>query len=187
MTERSSEWTPPPSEVTRPDQVPAEAWRAIDFLDGELVLQAWRTPPKGFLVLTNLRCFSLWRELTVFAPAPWRTGPEFFFYNLKPPRVVLGRFLELTEEFAEAGSVGRFAVHDPASAAEAISAALGPGRLEWKDRRQRTEELIRARQKIRAARVAGIPSPVIMVRCAFCGNMADASARRCPSCGAALV
>ena len=138
-------------------------------------------------MLTNLRCFGLWRELGVFPPHPWHTGPEFFFYNLKPPRVLFGRFLELSEEFPEAGSVGRFAVHDPTAVAEAISAALDAGQTEWRDRRQRTEELIRARQQIRAARAAGIAPPVVKVRCAFCGNLADASSRRCPSCGAVLI
>ena len=186
MTEPSPAWTPPPSEVTHPDQIPSDAWRAFDFIDGEMLLQAWRTP-KGFLVLTNLRCFALWREWQLFPPHPWHTGPEFFFYNMRPPHVLFGRLVELTEQYEEAGTVGRFVVRDPAGVAAAIAAALPPGQAAWHERRQRTEELIRARQKIRAARAAGHAPPVVKVRCSYCGNLADASHRRCPSCGASLA
>jgi hypothetical protein len=186
VTDRASTWVPPRSEVTQPDQIPAEAWRAITLIDGEMPLQAWHSA-HGFLVLTNLRCFGLWREWELFPPRSWHTGPEFFFYNLRPPRVLFGRFVELSEEFQEAGTVGRFAVHDPVSVASAISAALEPGRGIWKERRKTTEELMQARRQIRAALAAGRPPPVVKVRCSFCGNLADATSRRCPSCGAALI
>jgi hypothetical protein len=185
LTAFSSDWTPPPSQVTHPDQLPADAWRAIDLIDGEMPLRAWRTP-QGFLVLTNLRCVALWQRGELFPPHPWRSGPEFFFYNLKPPRVLLHRYVELSEEFEENGWVGRFAVADPEGVAAEISAAIESGRAAWRDRRAHSEELIRARQRLRAARVAGSRPASAMVRCAFCGNLTNVSARRCASCGAAL-
>jgi hypothetical protein len=172
--------------VTHPDQLPSEAWRAISLIEGEMLLQTWRSA-QGFLVLTNLRCFGLWREWELFPPRSWHPGPEFFFYNLRPHRILLGRFVELSEEVPEAGTVGRFAVHDPASVAWTISAALEPGRAVWRARREQTEELMEARRKIRAALAAGHAPPVVKVRCAFCGNLADATSRRCPSCGATLL
>lgn len=159
--------------------------RAVDLLEGERVLRAWRTP-QGFLVLTSLRCVALWRRGELFPPHPWRTGPEFFFYNLKPPRVLLHRYVELSEEFEESGRVGRFAVRDPEATASEISDAMDAGRAAWRARREATEEMIRARQRLRAARLGGGNSPPALVRCSFCGNLTDASARRCRSCGAAL-
>ncbi len=185
MSGPRSDWVPPPSQVTHPEQLPGEAWRAFDLMDGEAVLAVWKTP-RGFLVLTNLRCFGMYLELDLFAPRQWRTGPEFFFYNVRPPTVAMGRFVELEEEVAEAGSVGRFLVHDPESVAAAISAAVGPGRAAWQARRQHTEEMLRARRSLRAQRAAGVDRPVVLVRCSYCGNTANAALRRCPSCGATL-
>lgn len=176
----------PSSEVTSPDQIPIEAWRALDLFEGELPLRTWRTP-HGYLMLTNLRCVALWRRGELFPPHPWRSGPEFFFYNLNSPRVLLGRFVELSEQFEEGGRVGRFLVRDPAGVAAEISAALEPGRSAWRDRREHTEELIKARQQVRAARAAGNLRQVVKVRCAFCGNLTDVSARSCSSCGAGLT
>jgi hypothetical protein len=170
---------------TAPDPLPGAARRAIDLIEGEAILQVWKTP-LGFLVLTNLRCLGLWQTLELFAPRAWRVGPEFFFYNLRPPTVVLGRFVELAEEVREAGSVGRFAVHDPGAVAHTISAAMDAGRAAWAARREETERLIEARQQIRRQRAAGEAHPIVMVRCSYCGNQANAALHRCPSCGARL-
>ena len=161
-----------------------DAWRAIDLFEGELLLRAWRSA-QGFLVLTNLRCIGLSHHRELFPPHPWRAGPEFFFYNMNAPRVLLGRFVELSEQVDENGQVGRFLVRDPESVVAEISAAQGPGEATWRDRREQTAELIRARQALRAARAAG-SREVVSVRCSFCGNRTDASARRCASCGASL-
>jgi len=186
VTEPSPPWVPPPSQVTHPDQLPGEAWRAFDLMDGEAMLNAWRTV-RGFLVLTNLRCFGMRREFDLFEPPAWRTGPEFFFYNLRPPLVVLDRFVELSEQVEEAGAVGRFAVRDPETVARAIGAALTSGRELWRNRREHTQEMLRARQQLRAQRAAGAARPVYMVRCSYCGNLANATLHRCPSCGATLA
>lgn len=171
--------------ITTPDALPNEAWQAIDLIEGEAVLRAWRTP-RGFLVLTNLRCLGLHEQLRILGPVAWGPGPEFFFYNLRPPTVLFGRFVQLSEEVEELGSVGRFAVRDPEAVARAIADALAAGRLAWSARRQRTQELIRARAEARARRAAGEPNPEVMVRCSYCGNLANAALRRCPSCGARL-
>lgn len=174
-----------PSQLTHPDPIPPDAWRALDPIEGELVFEAWRTP-KGFLVLTNLRCIALRRDGEIFPPHPWRAGPVFFFYNLNAPQVLFGRFVELSEQYEEEGRTGRFLVRDPAGVAAAISSAMEPGRAAWQERRQHTEELIAARKRLRAARATGGLPPVETIRCSFCGNLTDASARRCASCGAAL-
>jgi hypothetical protein len=181
----SAPWVPPPSEVTHPDQLPGEAWYAFDLIDGETVLNVWRTA-RGYLVLTNLRCLGIRLELDLFAPKQWRSGPEFFFYNLNPPTVRFDRIVELSEQVEESGAVGRFAVQDPEGVANAISAALDSGRETWRTRRQKTQEMIHARQRLLAQRTAGAAHPVYMVRCSYCGNLANASLPRCPSCGATL-
>jgi hypothetical protein len=173
------------SRVTRPDLIPPDAWRAVELLGGEAPLEAWKTP-QGYLLLTNLRCVALWRKGELFAPHYWRSGPEFFFYNLKPPRVLLGRFVELEEEFEENGWVGRFLVHDPEGVAAAVRAQMESGRQAWRERRAHAEELVRDRQRLRAERAAGGRRRTVLIRCSFCGNLADVSLRRCPSCGAAL-
>ncbi|MGC2788824.1 MAG: zinc ribbon domain-containing protein [Thermoplasmata archaeon] len=185
MSATTTEPNVPSPLVTHPDQIPVDAWRAFDLFEGELLLGAWRTS-RGFLLLTNLRCLALYRRGEIFPPHPWRVGPEFFFYNLRPPEVVLGRFVELTEAFEENGRVGRFTVRDPTSVADAISAAIEPGRAAWQERRKHTEELIEARKRLRAARAAGDLRRIEKVRCSYCGNLTDASVRRCTSCGAGL-
>ena len=185
MNDPRSDWVPPPTQVTHPDQLPGEAWRAVELIDGEAVLNVWKTP-RGFLVLTNLRCFGMFLELDLFSPHQWHTGPEFLFYNFRAPTVAFGRFVVLEEEVQEAGAVGRFLVHDPPSVAATIAAALGPGRSAWRARRQHTEEMLHARQSLRAQRAAGVDRPVVLVRCSYCGNTANAALRRCPSCGATL-
>lgn len=186
MTASPPDVIPLPSQVTQPDQIPPDAWRAVDLMGGEMALRAWRTPT-GFLLLTNLRCIALWRRGELFPPHPWRSGPEFFFYNLQPPRLLLGRFVELSEEYEENGRVGRFAVHDPEEVVAAISAQLESGRGAWAARREQTEGLMRARQRSRAERATGGPHQPVMVRCSYCGNLADVSRRRCSSCGAYLA
>jgi hypothetical protein len=181
----SSDGLTPASQITHPDQIPPDAWGAVNLIDGELVHQVWRTA-QGFLVLTNLRCVALGRRGELFPPHPWRAGSEFFFYNLRPPKVLLGRFVELSEEYNESGRTGRFAVRDPLGVADTIAAAIPPGRAAWIERRAHAEELIEARKRLRAARTSGTLPPVISVRCAFCGNLTDASGRVCSSCGAGL-
>lgn len=186
MSDPSLRWSPPPSEVTQPDQLSGEAWRAFDPIDGEKVLNVWRTP-RGFLVLTNLRCFGIRRELDLFGPPEWRTGPEFYFYNLKPPQVLFGRFVELSEEVSESGAVGRFPVKAPEAVAEAIAGAAGPGRDLWRARRAQTQQQILARKQLRTQRAAEGMPPIPLERCRYCGNLVNANLRRCPSCGAPLA
>jgi hypothetical protein len=172
--------------VTGPDPIPPDAWRALELLGGEMPLEAWKTP-EGYLLLTNLRCVALWRKRELFPPHYWRTGPEFYLYNMNSPRVLLGRFVELTEQYEENGWIGRFLVRDPEGVAASISEAMEPGRQAWAERRARTEELMRSRARLRSERAAGGPHRPVLVRCSYCGNLADASRRRCPSCGAELA
>jgi hypothetical protein len=175
----------PSSPATFPDPIPAHAWRAIDLLPGEMPFRSWRTGD-GYLLLTNLRCVSLSHVGPLFSPHLWHSAPEFFLYNLRAPRVLLGRFVELSEEYPENGWTGRFRVRDPATVVAEIAAAIEPGRLAWLQRREHAEELLRAQQRMRSERAAGGPRSPVMVRCSYCGNLADASRRQCPSCGAVL-
>lgn len=180
--------TTPSDQVTRPDQLPPGGWLVIDLLGREQILACWRTP-LGFLVLTNLRCSLILRKVAIFHPKGWELGPQFFFYNLRPPRVVLGRFVELAEEFEEEGGlVSRIAVDSPRTVAEKISAAIGPGQAEWARRRSASQRLIEARRRQREALArafaTGAPAEVVRVPCAYCGCPMPVSSNRCPTCGA---
>lgn len=183
------EWVPPPDQVTAPDQLPPEVWRLWDALEQEHVVSCWKTG-LGYLVLTNLRCFEVWRRSAVLGKRDWSLGPQFFFYNLRPPRVVLGRFVELVEEFNEgdARQLSRVAVQDPTSVSEQIGAAVGPGREEWGRRRVAALQLIEDRRRQREAIARGLADGAsassARVNCPYCGTLMPALAPRCPSCGA---
>lgn len=185
----SPTWAPPPDEVTQPDQLDPEAFLQIDFLDGERVLRCWKLP-RGFLVLTNLRCFRIWQQRRLFEKSEWHTSPNFFFYNLAPPRVLAGRFVELTEEHEETSGTARFLVHDAADVCAEIEAARVTGHAAWEARR------VDAQRRLTRSTVAGPPPgttvvrevvhEVVKVRCNYCGNLMAVTDARCPSCGAAV-
>lgn len=182
----SPTWTPPPDQVTRPDQLPAEAWQVLELMDGERVLSCWRSI-RGYLVLTTLRCVVVRRTEALLRPAVWASGPQFLFYNMRLPRVVLGRYVELAEEYEEqdGGLVSRIAVTDPATVAAEISAAGRSGRAEWATRRAESKRLSEARRRHREAGVGALESP--RARCAYCGNPVASSSNRCPNCGAPVA
>jgi hypothetical protein len=179
--------TVPPERVTSPDQLPLDAWEAVDLLDGERVLRCWQAGT-AYLLLTNLRCLGIWRPRELFHRAGWETGAQFFFYNLKPPQIVLGRFVELSEEFPDGERTSRFLVRDPEATEQEIAGAIAAGRAEWLQRRERAQLLMNARRHQReaysAALGAGVPPEVVRVPCAYCGNPMAITAQRCPSCGA---
>ncbi len=184
---RSPGPSPPPDEVTLPDQLDPRAFGEIDFLDGERVLRCWRLP-HGFLVMTNLRCLRVWERRRLFEAPEWHTGPNFFFYNLRPPRVVAGRFVELSEEYRENSGMSRFLVRDAVDACLEIEAARVAGYSAWEARRAA------AQRELTRSTVAGPPPgttvirevvhEVVKVRCNFCGNLMAVTDARCPSCGA---
>jgi hypothetical protein len=176
-------WSPPTDQLTQPDQLPPEAWRAVNFFEGEHVVRCWQTA-RGYLVLTNLRCGVIWPSWELFHRGNWQEGPQYFFYNLRPPAVLLGRFVELREAFEEEGRTTRFRVRDPEAVAEEIAAAIGPGRGEWAERRERTRRLMEGR-RIRRGAGAGARAPLYLpYPCRYCGNPIPAASRQCPSCGA---
>jgi hypothetical protein len=177
---------PPSGGETHPDPIPPAAWQALYLLDEEQVLHTWRSV-LGFLVLTNLRCFLLRRAGELFPPHPWRSGPSFFFYNMKPPRALLGRYVELSEERSGAAGHGlRFAVRDASEVVSAIADARIAGMRQWNDRRGREEMLREARRRAREAEVRGRASSVVRVPCPFRGNQVIAALLRCPYCGASV-
>ena len=181
--------TPPSEQLpTQPDQIDPKALvqvRAI-LLFGERIVRCWRTGI-GFLVMTDLRCVHVWRKLELFAPTEWRTGPDFFFYNLAAPRVVGGRFLELSEEPGSASQSARFLLHDPASAREEVDQARAAGRAEWAARRTNAQHLLgRLRSPSPPPGTTLIVREVVKVRCSYCGNLVDVADALCPYCGAPL-
>ena len=180
-------WDPDIDTDTTPAQIEREALNELHLLDGERILRVWRTA-RGFLVMTNLRCTDIMRKPQVFAPSDWEAGPSLFFYNLGPPRVEFRRFLRLTEEHEGRALVLRFYLHDPDEVAREIDAARVDGQREWMRRRALSEAVVRqARERWQAALEyfgRGGPRPVIRVRCGYCGNLIEASAQRCPFCGA---
>lgn len=187
MDENAPRWQPPGDHVTRPDQLPEGAWAALDLFTGEHVLDCWRTA-RGFLVLTTLRCLLLWQRREVLRRRDWEASPEVFLYDVRPPRVVLGRFVEL--EPASSGHAGalRVAVDDPPSVAEEIARTIPRAREEWEVRRNRIVRDLdlqrRRREQIASALAAGRPIPIARVPCAYCGNLISTAARSCPFCGA---
>jgi len=183
--------SPGPSEGlnTQPDQIDPRALHEVRavLLFGERIARCWHTG-LGFLVMTNLRCVHLWHKPEVFAPTEWHTGPSFFFYNLATPRVVGGRFLELSEELGSASESARFLLHDPASARAEIDQARAAGRAEWAARRTSAQQLL-GRLRFPASPPPGttlIVREVVKVRCSFCGNLVDVADALCPYCGAPL-
>jgi hypothetical protein len=183
----SRAWDATADAVTTPAQIEREAFLQIRLLDGERILRVWKTG-RGYLVMTNLRCTEVSRKPQVFSPSDWEAGPNFFFYDLAPPRVEFHRFLRLSEEKGKRGAVLRLFLHDPDEVAQEIQTARLAGQNEWLKRRARSEAAIRRAQERweTAVPFAGRDGvkPVIRVRCGYCGNLVDASASRCPYCGA---
>lgn len=180
----SADWTPPPDLVTSPDQISKAAAEEISLLDGERLARCWRTD-NGFLVMTNLRVLAVWKRAALFAPAEWHEGASLFFYALTSPRVVLDRFVELSE--GDAGSATlRVRVDDPRGTAGEIDAARAGGRTEWEHRRAAVEARLAPPRPAASgtAAVREIIREVVKVRCRFCGNLMDESQPHCPSCGA---
>jgi hypothetical protein len=184
---RPATWDPPPEQRTAPDQLPAEAWRAVDLFEGELARRCWRTA-RGYLLLTNLRCLMLWQHHELFRSRDWEASPQVLLYNVQPPHVVLGRFVEVQAAYDPAEGSIRAAVADPNAVAEEIAAEVPRARAEWDRRRtQALAELAahRARRdQIAAALAAGRPVPIPRVPCKYCGNLMPITARTCPTCGA---
>ena len=184
----SAGWIPPSDAVTAPDQISPGALDQLGLLSDERIQRVWKTA-RGFLVMTNLRLIDVWYKAELFAKSEWHLGSSFFFYNLEEPRVVLGRYLELAEEYEESGGTLRFHVAHPAAVAAEIDAARLVGRKEWEARR------LTARASARP-RLAAVPesTPVVVqqivrevvkIRCSYCGTLMDVTSPNCPACGAA--
>jgi hypothetical protein len=178
-----------PNLATQPDQLDPHAFVRIDFLEGERILRCWRLP-HGFLLLTNLRCFRVWEKRVLFEDPSWQTGPEFFFYDLQPPRILDQRFVELVAAEGGAGVTARFLVQDPETARSEIEAARLAGRTMWDARRRLAEHTLK-RPMVPAAPpgttvIREVIHEVVKVPCSYCGTLVDVTDPRCPSCGAPL-
>jgi hypothetical protein len=174
----------PPDVVTRPDQIDPPALSELGLLHEERVLRCWKSA-FGFLVMTNLRCIHVWRKPELFVRTEWHTGPTFFFYNLRRPELVLGRFVQLAEIYDEGAGPARFLVRDAPDVCREIDAARVEGQREWAERRTRA--------RADMGRLGPAPVPpgttvvireIVKVRCAYCGNLMEESRTICPSCGA---
>jgi len=176
-----------PDAETAPDPIDPEALRHIHLLDDEHVERVWKTV-RGFLLMTNLRCTEVSHWPQLFGKTEWVAGPNLFFYNLAPPRVLFRHILQLSEEHERNGFTVRFLLHDPYSVAEEVEAARAPGRREWLRRRAQSEARYRAsRMRWESGnRVIfhDANKEVVKVRCRFCSGLMDVSAGRCPFCGA---
>ena len=183
---------PAPDQVTRPDQLEPAAARMFSPLDDETTIAVWRTH-LGYLMLTTLRVVSLWRHSKLLGalgldPDEWHEGPDFFLYDLAPPRV-LGRFVEVANHDGENSGGARFEVKDPTTVAAAIAAEIPEGRARWKARRARVQEHLHDLQASPPVAPSGavreIVRVVVRVPCRYCGSLMDQGAARCPTCGAA--
>lgn len=176
-----------PAGRTTPDPIDPEALGLLRLLEGERVLRVWRTG-RGFLVMTNLRCAEVSRKVELFSPSAWNAGPNFFYYNLAPPKVEFHRYLRLSEERGRQAIVVRLYLHDPAAVAQEIQAARSAGQNEWLRRRARAEAAFRrSRERWSSGNrvlVHEADREVVLARCAFCGNLMNLRATHCPSCGA---
>jgi rubrerythrin len=137
--------------------------------------------------MTNLRCIHVWRKPELFVATEWHAGPSFFFYDLAPPKVVAGRFLELLEGHEGSVERSRFLVRDPVNVGSEIDSARAAGRAEWANRRATAE---RQRGRLLSPAPARgstvIVREVVKIRCTFCGNLVDVADANCPFCGAPL-
>jgi zinc-ribbon domain len=176
--------------VTQPDPLDPAAWTALALMDGETIRRVWKTG-RGFLVLTTLRCILLWQRRELFRPTEWQSGPEVLLFDVRPPRVLFGRFLEISPASPAGGAPIRVVVPEPEYVAEEIGASLPEARRAWEVRRHRALDLLAAEKRrhdqVVAAVRAGRPLPMVTVRCPFCGNSIPATARRCPHCGAPSI
>jgi len=180
----SDSGTSPEGSATSPDPIDPRALARIEFLHDERIVRCWRTGV-GFLVMTNLRCLHVWHKPELFVRSEWHTGPNFFFYNLGIPRVVGGRFLELTEEYEGSVEAARFLVRNPREVGREIEGARAAGRAEWKRiRAEVQEQLARSRRTSAPPGSTMIIREIVKVRCGFCGNLIDPTALICPLCGA---
>ncbi len=172
---------------TTPDPLSPEAWPALSLMHGEVIRRVWRTA-RGFLVLTTLRCILLWQRRELFRPTEWQAGPEVLLYDVRPPRVLFGRFLEVAPASSDGGGPIRVVVAAPEDVAEEISASLPEARREWAERRSKALVFLAAEKRrhdqVLAAVGSGRPVPAATVRCAYCGNEMLLTARSCPHCGA---
>jgi len=170
-----------------PDRPDPAAIRVVHLLEDERILRTWKTP-LGFLVLTNLRCVEVVRRHELFGERDWELGPSFFFYDLVAPKVVLGRYLRLSEDHERNPVVAHLFVHRPLKVAQEIQIARLAGQNEWLRRRARAEESYRrSRARWTSGNRVVIDSgagEVVKVRCVYCGNLMDAVAGHCSSCGA---
>jgi hypothetical protein len=170
--------------ATHPDQIDPAALRELIPLFAERVERCWRTTV-GFLVMTNLRCVHLWHKPELLRHSEWHVGPTFFFYGLAPPRVIGGRFLELTDVEGDHAESSRFLVHDAETIAREIEAARPAGRSEWEARRSRiTGDLGRLWNPPLAPGTRVVVHEVVKVRCPYCGNLIEVTRKLCPFCGA---
>ncbi|HYA58708.1 MAG TPA: hypothetical protein VEH57_09680 [Thermoplasmata archaeon] len=170
-----------------PDGIDPEALAQIHLLDEERVERVWKSL-LGVLVMTNLRCVELRRRPRLFSKSDWESGPNLFFYNLAPPKVVFHRYLRLSEEHERKAVAVRILLHDPNHVAREIQEARAAGQNEWIRRRARAEASFRlAHQRWRSARRVIVHTPegeLVKVRCHFCGNLMDITVVQCPFCGA---
>jgi zinc-ribbon domain len=180
---------PPFDLSTQPDQLDSTAWMALSLMDGEVIRRVWRTG-RGYLVLTSLRCILLWQRREVFRATEWQSGPEVLLFDVRPPRVLFGRFVEVAPASPAGGAPIRVAVAEPEYVAEEIVAALPEARRDWEERRRKALALLavekRRHDEILAAMVAGRALPTPTVRCSYCGNSVPVTARNCPHCGAPM-
>jgi hypothetical protein len=190
VAERAPSGHPPADQVTRPDQLPRAAWAALDLFAGERVFDCWKTA-RGYLVLTSLRCVLIWQRKEFLRARAWEASPEVFLYDVREPRVVLGRFVEIEPGSPDVGGALRVAVDDPPSVVEEIARSIPEARREWETRRNRILRDLEAqrhrREEIASALAAGRPIPIARVPCAYCGNLISTAARSCPFCGAPVA
>jgi len=157
---------------------------ALTLFHDERILRCWKVG-FGFLIMTTLRCIHVWRKPELFARPDWHTGPTFFFYNLAPPQVLFGRFVQLSEAYDEGVGAARFRVHDAAGVAQEIDAARVAGQREWERRRAQAQSDLR---RLTFPRVPPgttvVVREIVKVRCTYCGNLVESGRRLCPFCGA---
>jgi hypothetical protein len=176
-----------PDLTTQPDQLEFGAWSALSLMEGERIRRVWKTG-RGFLVLTTLRCVLLWQRREVFRPTEWQEGPEVLLFDVRPLRVLFGRFVEISPASPAGGAPIRVAVAEPEYVAEEIGASLPEARRAWEARRHKALAVLAAERRRHdqalAAVLGGRPLAALTVRCPYCGNSILASARKCPHCGA---
>jgi hypothetical protein len=124
--------------------------------------------------MTNHRCVRPWHRTETFAKAEGHVGPSGFFYDLAPPAILDGRYVEPWGRAAPEAASTRSLTDDPIEVSRELQAAHAPGRAAGEARRITVADPLQEGWKR-----GGLTPP-----CVDCGNRVPVGAYRASFSGA---